>query len=369
MITLSIFLKEFVDLLRDRRALFSGFAYVAFGPIAVLMAVNTLAAQSSEQSWAPIRFCEASSPILRQELEAAGLEFRPDAGICVTIAPDFETRLAEGRSARVHVRGDLLAQSATIRRIETTLSRFSSTLGNQRLLTRGVSPSISDPIVIDTQNTNSYSRQADVIARVLIIMFVLGPFFVSVAAAADMTAGERERRSLEPLLVHPVSASAIVIGKWMAAAALGVLGTTACVVGGLYLLEHSALAELGIRLETSPATGLIVSLYLLPLTLLVAAIQVAVGLWSRNFKDAQSYLMLFSFAPAIMGFALTGERLAQAAGWPLAWELNALSGPLLGAPSPAVPFATIAVIEIVIAAIVLVLCARRLRSEAILSHG
>jgi sodium transport system permease protein len=369
MIILSIFLKEFVDLMRDRRALFSGFAYIAFGPIAVLMAVNTIAAQSNEETWAPIRFCEASSPILQQELEAAGLNFKPDAAICITIAPDFEARLQEGRTARVHVRGDLLAQSSTIRRVETVLSRFSSTLGDQRLLTRGVSPSISSPLIIDTQNTNSYTRQADVIARVLIIMFVLSPFFISVAAAADMTAGERERRSIEPLLVHPVSAFSIVLGKWMAAAALGVLGTAACVVGGLYLLEYSQLAQLGIRLETSPATGLLVALYLTPLTLLVASIQVAVGLSSRNFKDAQNYLMLLSFAPAVIGFALTGERLEAASSWPLAWELSALSGPLLGAPSPSVPFAAIAAMELALTALLLLFCARRLRSEAILSHG
>ena len=73
------------------------------------------------------------------------------------------------------------------------------------------------------------------IARVLIILFVMAPFFVSVAAAADMTAGERERHSLEPLLVHPVGAFSIVVGKWMAAALLGVIGTAACVIGGLVL--------------------------------------------------------------------------------------------------------------------------------------
>lgn len=369
MITLSIFLKEFVDLLRDRRALFSGFAYVAFGPIAVLMAVNMLAAQSNETSWAPIRFCGPTSQIIQDELTSAGLEFKPDAKICLIIAPDFEARLAEGRTARIHVRGDLTAEAATIRRVETSLSRFSSTLGNQRLLTRGVSPSVTTPLVIDTQNTNSFSRQADVIARVLIIMFVLSPFFISVAAAADMTAGERERRSLETLLVNPVNALSIIVGKWLAASSLGLMGTAGCIIGGLFLLENSDLAQLGIRLETSLETGLLVSLYLAPLTLLVASLQIAIGLWSRNFKDAQNYLMLFSFLPAVVGFALTGERLALAAGWPLGWELNALSGPLLGAPPSGVPFVAIAAVELGLTALVLVLCTRRLRSEAILSHG
>jgi len=368
MSALTIFLKEFVDLLRDRRALFSGLAYVAFGPAAVLLAVNALAGQTREASYAPIKFCEATSELMAEQLTAASLAFDPMASICVNVPADLEARLAEGKSVRVHVRGDLTAQASTIRKVESTLARFSSTLSGHRLLARGLSPSVTSPLMIDTQTTNSFSRQADVIARVLIILFVMAPFFVAVAAAADMTAGERERRSLEPLLVHPVGAFSIVLGKWLAAAALGVLGTAACVVGGLVLLQYSALAELGIRLETGFEAGLTVTLYLVPLTLLVTALQIAVGLWSKNFKDAQSYLMLMSFAPAVAGFVMTGEKLAQAGLWPMAWELAALSGPLLKSTTPTAPFATVAALELALTFIVLVVCAYRLRSEAILSR-
>lgn len=369
MIILSIFLKEFIDLMRDRRALVSGFAYVAFGPLVILMTVSVLATEARNDNWSSIRFCGPSSPLLEEELKAARLEFAPDAAICVLIPEDFETRLADGRTARVQIRGDLLAQSTTIDRVEGTILRFASTLSTQRLLARGMAPTIANPVSVETQNNNSYSRAADLIARMLILFLVLSPFIVSVAAAADMTAGERERRSIEPLLVHPVSALSIVIGKWMAAAALGVVGTTACVLGGLYLMEQSELAQLGIRLDTSLGAGLLVSLYLVPITLLAAAIQVTVGFWSRNFKDAQSYLMLISFVPAVAGFMLTGERLAAAANWPLAWEMNTLAGPLLGAPPTSVPFAVIAAIELALVAALLALSARRLRSEAILSHG
>lgn len=369
MIILSIFLKEFIDLLRDRRSLLSGFAYIAFGPLVLLVVINSLASETQTTSWSPIRFCGPSSAILKQELTASRLEFKPDAAICLNIPDNFEERLAKGSPARVQIRGDLLAQSATIDRIERSLTRFSVTLANQRVMARGLSPSVINPLVIDTQNTNSFSRGADVIARALIIMFVLSPFFVSVAAAADMTAGERERRSFEPLLVHPVSTFSIIVGKWMAAAALGITGTTACIVGGLFLLEQSSLAQLGIKLDTGAAAGLQASLYLIPLTMLAAAIQLAIGLNARNFKDAQNYLMLLSFAPAIVGFMLTGERLAKAADWPFAWELSALSGPLLGAPAPATPFVVIAAIELALTAAILAFCARQLRSEAILSQG
>ena len=75
-----------------------------------------------------------------------------------------------------------------------------------------------------------------------------------------------------------------------------------------------------------------------------------------------------SFAPAILGFVMTGERLAKAGIWPLTWELNALAGPLLNSTTPSAPFATVAALELGLTFIVLAICAYRLRSEAILSR-
>ena len=89
----------------------------------------------------------------------------------------------------------------------------------------------------------------------------------------------------------------------------------------------------------------------------------------RSFKSAAvASLMLMSFAPAIMGFMLTGERLAQAGMWPLAWELNALAVPLLHSTTPMAPFAAVAALELALTLAVLAICALRLRSEAILSR-
>ena len=79
---------------------------------------------------------------------------------------------------------------------------------------------------------------------------------------------------------------------------------------------------------------------LLPLTLLVSAVQITIGLLATSFKDAQSYLTLFAFVPAVAGFVLSGERLAAASGWPMGFELNALAGPLLGAAALP-PFAVV----------------------------
>ena len=343
---LAIYRKEMIDTLRDHRSLVSSLMYVLLGPLAVVFTVNVLAAASRPSALQTVAVCNGAAPALVEYLQTTGCRSPRMRAVCLDVPPDYERRLAAGQTARIGIRADLSRAAATVAKLETEIGRYSRTLATQRVLARGLAPSVIGPITVDRRNLNPVSARAEVIARLLIIFFIMTPFFVSVAAAADSTAGERERRSLEPLLAFPVGAGQIVLGKWLAAATLGVLGTAICVFGGLALMQRSALPELGLRLETGFGAGLAALAMLVPLCLLVAAVQIAVGLLAKNFKDAQSYLMLLGFVPAVAGFVLSGERLAAASVWPLAWELNALGAPLLGAPAGATPFAWIAALEL-----------------------
>lgn len=364
---LTVYLKEMTETLRDRRSLLAALSYSLLGPLAVVFTVNVLAAATRPAAFEPVAVCSGSAPELVAHLTAAGLTFAQDADICLHVADDYAARLSGGATANVRVLADLTAGTATVDKLRNEIQRYSRTLAQQRALSRGIAPAVLVPIAVEVQSTNAVSRQANVIARLLIVFFLVTPFFVGVAAAADSTAGERERRSLEPLLGYPLERSSLVLGKWLSVATLCVLGTAFCVVAGLLLMRRSALPELGIRLETDLATGLAVTAMLLPLTLLVAAVQVAIGWLATSFKDAQSYLTLFAFVPAVAGFVLSGERLAAASGWPIGFELNALAVPLLGSTAAVPSFAAVALVELGAAALVLWLATARLSSERILA--
>jgi sodium transport system permease protein len=366
---LTVYLKEMTETLRDRRSLFAALSYSLLGPLAVVFTVNVLASAARPTALEPVAACSGSAPELVAHLTAAGLTFAPDAGICLHVADDYAARLASGATANVRVVADLTANAATVDKLRSEIQRYSRTLAQQRALARGIAPAVLLPVAVDVQSTNAVSRQAGVIAQLLIVFFLVTPFFVGVAAAADSTAGERERRSLEPLLSFPLARTSLVLGKWLAVATLCVAGTAFCVVAGLALMQRSALPELGLRLATDLTTALAVTALLLPLTLLVAAVQVAVGFLATSFKDAQSYLTLFAFAPAVAGFVLSGERLAAASGWPMGFELNALAGPLLGSTTSLPPFAAVALVELVAAALVLWLATARVSSERILARA
>jgi sodium transport system permease protein len=266
----------------------------------------------------------------------------------------------------VHIRADLAAAGPTVAKLEREIGAYSRSLSAKRLMARGVAPAVAAPIVVDTQSTNRVSRMASALGSVFILYLVMAPFVLVFAMAADTSAGERERRSLEPLLTHPLRAAEIVVGKFVALASVNLASMALCIALSLGLLGRSPTAELGLRMDTGFAAGLTVFLWLAPLCMLVAAVQLALGFASKTFKEAQQTSMMVSFLPLVVGMLLLMRPGLTASLWPLAWEIKALAGPLLGSTSAVAPFPVVAAIELVLVVLALLAAALRLRSERVL---
>ena len=98
------------------------------------------------------------------------------------------------------------------------LQGFNGELGSQRLLARGVSPQVLKPLQIEDVNlAGSRARGAQLLFLVPWLALV-GAVVGAISVAIDVTAGERERGSLEPLLMNPVATGSLVLGKWAVAA-------------------------------------------------------------------------------------------------------------------------------------------------------
>jgi sodium transport system permease protein len=304
---------------------------------------------------------------LVETLGGAGLRFEAAADICLGIPEDFEERLRTGRQVRVEIVADLATAGPTIDSLETEINRYSRTLAAQRLMARGLASTVAAPIQVDVKNTNTASRSASALGGAIIIYLVYAPFIIVASMAADTTAGERERRSLEPLLSHPIGYAQITIGKLLALVTVNILGTAACIAISLLMLSRSAAPELGLRLETGFDVGLAAAMLLTPLCVMAAAAQLYLGFLSRSFKDAQQTLMLASILPVLVGFAIITRPSADVGAWPIAWEIRALAEPLLNSNSAAAPFALVAAVEIAIAIAFVIAGALRLRSERVLA--
>jgi sodium transport system permease protein len=358
--------KEIIDGLRDRRALIAALVSALLGPIFVALAIN-IAAAARDSAPDPIRLCGAGqAPDLLTHLREAGFKLSDDARVCLDIPADYAERLATGKTAYVHVIADLNSATTTTNQLRREIQAFSNMLAMKRLLARGISPNVVKPIEVEMRSTNPVSRAATFIGNLLILYFVFAPFLIVAAMASDTTAGERERHSLEPLLTHAVGTIDIVVGKFLALATVNIAGTATCIALSLLLVQHSPVAELGLRVETGFAAGAAALLILVPLCMLAAAIQLALGLFSKTAKEATQVTMFVSLLPVLVGVLLMGPREVHVGVWPVAWELKAIAAPLLGSTTVLAPFAVVAMLELTVVAGTLLAAARRLGSERVL---
>jgi len=141
------------------------------------------------------------------------------------------------------------------------------------------------------------------------IFTLVSAFVGGMNVAMDTVAGERERKSLLPLLLNAVPRERIVIGKWLAVSFFAVAGLVINIAGFAVVLVIS-----GMR----PAIGfralLVLGCGLLSLPLLAASVQLLISTASHAVKEAQTYLSLVVFLPMAIGMFLVFSKAAEH-GW------------------------------------------------------
>src|SRR5262249_5214162 len=113
--------------------------------------------------------------------------------------------------------------SAGTGRGQRLLRGFSAERATLTLALRGVSPALLEPLQGEERGLASPQTRATRFTGLLPFFVMMAVLYGALHAALDTTAGERERGSLEPLLMNPVERSALVTGKWGAVASVSML--------------------------------------------------------------------------------------------------------------------------------------------------
>ena len=142
------------------------------------------------------------------------------------------------------------------------------------------------------------SRGPTLLLSMSSVFALVAAFGGGMNVALDATAGERERRSLVPLLLNPVSSLDLVIGKWLATSVFGLGSVALNLAGFVAVLSWSAFGPLH---ASAASLAIWVVLGLAPLALLGSAVQLAVAANSRSAKEAHSWLSMLVFLPMLIG--------------------------------------------------------------------
>ncbi|MGZ5040056.1 MAG: ABC transporter permease [Usitatibacter sp.] len=380
----TVYLKELKDALRDRRtAIMILVASIITGPVTLILVAQFISGLEEKSATLKVRivgqqYAPELTNFLRRndvEIEAAQADYqarvregRLDA--VIVVPDDFEERFLAGDAPKVEiVYDDSRAESGpAIRQAERLLRAFNHETGTLRMMARGVSPDLVEPLKVEHANTAT-PRQKGAFILFLIPMFaILSPLLGGMTVAIDSTAGERERGSLEPLLSNPVPTGEIVAGKWLAAwtfaASVGIFTLTGFVVATL-LYAQKKLATL--MTFGAPELAHFVAI-VVPFAAMTSALQMLICTYGRSYREAQTYVSYLataaSFVPVAVMFSGMKDAVWQLA-VPVLGQQMVLSRVVRGDALAPIDYLLPSAVAFAIAAACVVLVSRLLRDERI----
>jgi sodium transport system permease protein len=377
--------KEIKDSLRDRRALWSIVFSVTIGPLIIGFMMNRVADRQREAEHVRVpvvgmQYAPALVDWLRQQ---SGVEIvegpaNPEEAVrnqeeelAIIIPPNFAEKFNQSRPALLQIVADSSRNDArpTVERVRRLLQQYGAEIGSLRLIARGVSPAAARPIDVEDIEVSTAQQRAAQILTFIPMFIIMAGFVGGMQIATDSTAGERERGSLEPLLVNPAPRLVFVGGKWLAAALAAVASTALTTLLCAILPRFLPLEDMGIRFRIGPEhmTGLIAAA--VPMCLFSAALQSAVATLARSFKEAQSYmgvLVLLPMIPGVMGALYPLGNAPWMYATPVLGPYVLLTNVLGGQPPSINAFLTSAGISLVAAAILVRVTSTLFESEKII---
>lgn len=326
--------KELTDAVRDRRALGMILLFVVMYPAILWFSVHNMISKATEADRESIDIVViggAQVPTLLAQLaqrnvnadmrdgmteQQIGDLLRARGHVAVLRVPAaFSEDYQAMRPAPIELWYDSSAdiQPAKLRRLELLARQYNNGIAQARLLAHGVSPAALMPIDLRQYDIASSASRSVGLVGILLGSFFAAAFFFSLHTAMDSTAGERERRSLEVLLAQPARPFDIITGKWLAAASLSVAGLTLELIVAHLILKWMPLEEIGMSWQLGFPTLLAVCAASIPLCMLAAALEIALAMNARSFKEAQAlmgFAMLIPLLPAIIVpmFGITSAR-------------------------------------------------------------
>lgn len=377
--------KELVDAARDRRTvLVSLLSALLGGPLFLVLTLNFLSSQVE-------RARDVTLPVVGREQAPALMAFLEAQQVKLVPAPaDYEEQVRRGDLATVLVVDEAFMRDIergrqgvvrlvydrsrdrgrpTVDRVESLLRGYNRLWGAQRTMLRGVSPGVASPLSLEGVDLATPQQAGALLLFVVGFYALFSGVVAAMAPALDTSAGERERQSLEPLLMTPARPLDIVVGKWLAV----------CAFEGGVVLFTVTLFHLTLTYLPLPAVGvpflfglrelgrfLVV---LLPPVLMFAALLLWLAARGRTVKEAQANVSLLMFVVGIVPVAMLFLQWREPA-WvtaiPVVGQFSLMRTALRGEALPALQLALSYAAPLVLTVLALAAATRLLARESIL---
>ncbi len=327
-----VFKKEVRENLRDRRALFNS---LLLGPMLfpVLFVGLMWFLESAEQEraektlelpvvgaqFAPslIRFLEQQGAVIQPEPEnPEDMVRNQEVPVVIRILPEFAENWEQGIPAPIEVISDISRQESNvpIRRVKRLLLGYGQQIGSLRLQLRGVAPRLASPIMLRDIDLSTPKSRAILAIIFLPYVLMITAFTGATHLAMDTTAGEKERKSLEPLLINPVPRWQIMAGKMITTTVFAMASLALTLVAFRVVLPLMPVGAFGMDLTLGLETLLKILVVVSPVAILAAALLTLLASFAKSYREAQSYMGLVILIPMIPSLIFMANPV-RAEGW------------------------------------------------------
>ena len=377
--------KELKDWSRDRRSIITVLISSLLAPAIIGLMFTQLASRQRqvEDVKIPVVGAQYAPAFIDWLSQQAGVEVVNFTGdpteavrtrqedVILVITDKFSKNFSTSRPAQIRMINDSSSNNSRpkVQRIRSLVQRYGSEIGSLRLIARGISPVVASPVQIEEVVVSSALQRAATILGFIPLFIMIAGFTGAMSISTDSTAGERERGSLEALLVNPAPRLAIASGKWIAATLTAMLSVAVSGTLLYAMFKYIPLADLGLRFRIGPneLTGCLVTL--LPLCPLIASVQMYVATFAKSFKEAQSYLSFLMMAQMFPGMMLTMNTNAPKP-WmhyvPWIGQQTLLTDVLSSKPINPIVFVVVGVVNLILAVAIIRATAGLLHREKII---
>jgi sodium transport system permease protein len=324
----TIYRKEMLDMLRDRRTMISMVVVplVVFPlVISVMLRFSSRLEQNAETEARSMGIAaRVTTPSVREALEKTGLAVKDKEDLRAAVEKKEVAASVEEKPGviEIYVDSSNPTSGAAGDKIRIALTELKDQRIRESLRTSGIPESVLTPFTVKRTNIAGERKMAGSVWGtmlgyiVLLLMFTGGMYPI-----IDMTAGEKERKTLEAFLASPAARREIVMGKTLAAMTAIFLTAMLTLGSMVYSLRNNRIStkseEMRNMMRTIPLdanTLAMIIAVLIPVAVFAASVMFAIALFARSFKEGQSYLtplMLLVIFPALLG-GLPGLQLTPA---------------------------------------------------------
>jgi sodium transport system permease protein len=313
----TVYSKEVRENLRDRRSLFNS---VLLGPILFpILFIGLAYFASSKQQESVEKILEIPvvgtqhAPNLVSFLEQQGVIVQdapqdPEASVrsqdvqlVIRIPERYPEQWKSGEPAVIELIADPSRRESNIpmQRVKGLLRAYGAQIGQLRLQLRGVSPTIRSPIMIKDVDLSTPQSRGMLVMIMLPYVLMITAFTGGMHLAIDSTAGEKERKSLEPLMINPVPRWQIMLGKMCATATYAFASLSLTLLAFRFAFPFLPMGALGVDLNLSARAIGGILLAVGPVVILAAAMLTTLAALAKSLREAQSYMGLVFMIPMI----------------------------------------------------------------------